>query len=323
MNCACHRLTVHLAAGFESPSDATRRSSKRPASEPATPKQVEERGCSPHAQVRPKYTPEEEKHRYFNMREDRAEAMLRLVRRPRNDDIQFPTRLKHLAVVKRKLINQLRVPTRSNPSFHLYREVDLMSCQASKSVFFDLTRRGPTCRGKSVYYNWETDSNAEIKKWFNLNERRAKGVGQAMLRSHGQVLVMARAPFLVEHQSNEEAEGLKLTCGIMTLHCRGTPRFAPPPDPETDTPDAMAARQQRAEEDTEFAWSLMKELAERGSCTLDRHWYYSLADRYGSTWLSYLTEEMCSSDTEGDFAIPEEAENSPDEQEADPAVQTA
>ena len=81
-----------------------------------------------------------------------------------------------------------------------------MHIQAAKSIFFDLNRTGPTVKGKSVYYNWETDSNATMKAWFALHERRPKGVGQAILRSHGQILVMARAPLLVEHQSNEEAD---------------------------------------------------------------------------------------------------------------------
>ena len=198
---------------------------------PPTPqaKETHDQGCSPHAQVRPKYTPEEEKHKFFNMREDRAEAMLRMVRRPKNDDIQHSTRPKTLAVIKRKLMNQLRVSTRSNPSFHLFREIELLTVQAAKSIFFDLARKGPFVRGRSVYYNWETDSNEEMKKWFSLHERRPAGVGHGILRSHGQVLVMARPPMLVEHQSNEEAEGIKITCGVMTLSSHGVARFAPPP----------------------------------------------------------------------------------------------
>ena len=288
-----------LHTDFHSPSKEDKNVAKRKSiSQPPTPPQAEDRACSPHAQVRPKYTPEAEKHSYFNMREDRAEALLRLVRRPRNDDIQMSTRPKTLAVLKKRLMNQLRVPTRSNPSFHLYREVELMHIQAAKSIFFDLKRTGPTVRGKSVYYNWETDSNATMKAWFALHERRPKGVGQAILRSHGQILVMARAPLLVEHQSNEEAEGIRLTCGVMTLHCSGVARFAPPPDQEVDTPEALKVRQERAEEDTLFAWGLIKELAERGTTDMDRHWYYSLSERFGKTWLSYLTEEIDSSEPE-------------------------
>ena len=69
---------------------------------------------SPHQLVRPYHTPEEQKHKYFNMRADRAEALLNLVRRRQKDDIEQPTRNKVMAVLKRKLINQLRVPTRAN-----------------------------------------------------------------------------------------------------------------------------------------------------------------------------------------------------------------
>ena len=283
---------------------------------PPTPpaKETHDQGCSPHAQVRPKYTPEEEKHKFFNMREDRAEAMLRMVRRPKNDDIQHSTRPKTLAVVKRKLMNQLRVPTRSNPSFHLFREIELMTVQAAKSIFFDLTRKGPFVRGRSVYYNWETDSNEEMKKLFSLHERRPAGVGHGILRSHGQVLVMARPPMLVEHQSHEEAEGIKITCGVMTLSSHGVARFAPPPDPDSDTPEAAKERAARAAVDTAQAWELMKELAERGTSTMDRHWFYSLAQRFGSTWMSYLTEEIDSGPEEtADEEEPEDVNSEPEE----------
>ena len=44
---------------------------------------------SPHKQVRPKYTPEEEKYKLYNMKADPAEAMLNLVRRACKDDLEY------------------------------------------------------------------------------------------------------------------------------------------------------------------------------------------------------------------------------------------
>ena len=290
-------LVIFVPTGFDSPAPH----SKQPVSRSEETRQVTDAASSPHAEVRPKYTPEEQKHRFFNMRNDQVESLLYRVRRPKNDDIDHATRPKTIAVLKRKLINQLRIPTRSNPSFHLYREVDLMTPNAAKAIFWDLKRSGPHLRGKSLYYNWETDDPKVIKQWFSLQDRRKNGIGQAMMRSHGQVLVMARPPFLAEHQSNEEAEGLKVTCGVMTLNCRGVPRFAPPPDPEEDSPNAAEERKKRADEDTAWAWELVKELAERGSCDLDRHWYYALSERFGATWLSYLTEAIDSSPSESEL----------------------
>ena len=302
-----------LPSGFQSPNGRKKRASSRDPTPPPTPEpEMTDRACSPHAQVRPKYTPEADKHAYFNMRADRAESLLMLVRRPRNDDLQKSTRPKTLAVLKRKLMTQLRVPTRSNPSFHLYREVDILPGQAAKSIFFDIPRTGPVLRGNSVYYNWETDNHELMAKWFALHERRKNGIHHAMMRSHGMLLVMARPPLLVEHQSNEEADGIKLTCGVMTLHCRGVPRFAPPPPPDLDNPQEAALRQQRADKDLAVAWELVKELAERETCHLDRHWYYSLAERFGRTWLSYLTEAIDTSESDE----PADLENS-EAEEAD------
>ena len=289
-----------LCPGFESPHHVSKRSRTGQATPPSSPAETTDRACSPHAEVKPKTTPEEDKHRFFNLRADRVESLLMRVRRPRNDDIQMSTRTKTLSVVKRKLMNQLRVPTRSNPSFHLYREIELMHPNAAKSIFWDLQRSGPFLRGNSVYYNWETDDNETMRQWFALHERRAAGIGHGILRSHGQVFVMARPPFLAEHQSNEEAEGVRITCGIMTLNSRGGVRFAPPPDPEMDTPEAAKERRERAEVDTKMAWTLVKSLAERGSCDLCRNWYYSLAERFGSEWLSYLTEAIDTTDDDED-----------------------
>ena len=51
------------------------------------------------------------------------------------------------------------------------------------------------------------------------------------------------------------------------------------------------------------------ELAERESCTLDRHWYFSLAERYGARWRSYL------SDQEGNDSEEIDEENSEDDME--------
>ena len=310
-----YRLLVHpfctqsrtflLPPGLESP-----RQAKKARSAASTPdlSTTAEMSTSPHQLVRPYHTPEEQKHKYFNMRADRAEALLNLVRRRQKDDIEQPTRNKVMAVLKRKLINQLRVPTRANASFHLYREVDLVTCQAAKSVFFDLKRTGPFLRGNSSYYNFETDDHAVMRQWFSLQLPRTNGIGHAMMRSHGQVLVMARPPFLIEHQSNEEeAEGLKLTAGIMTLNCRGTPRYAPPPPPEEDSAALRLERKAAADRDLEVAWSLVMELAEKGSCKLDPHWYLTLGQKFGRTWLSYL------SDQEGMDSEPGEAENSEEE----------
>ena len=230
-------------------------------------------------------------HPDYMMRPERAEKLLNLVRRKKPGEMELSNRLKLMAVLKRKLLNQLRVPTSSNPSFHMYREVDLMTAQAAKSVFFDLRRSGPYLRGKSIYWNFETDCNLTMRRWFSLEERRVTAVGHAVMRSHGQVLVMARPPMLVEHQTHDEAEGIRLTAGMMTLNCRGIPRLAPPPLPENDSEEEAKRRQEAADKDLEVAWGLVKELAERGSCKLDRHWFFSLADRYGACWRSYLSDQ--------------------------------
>ena len=255
------------------------------------------------------------------MRMEKAERLLNLVRRVKPTDMTLSIRPKLMAVIKRKLMNQLRVPTRGNPSFHLYRDVDLMTAQAAKSVFFDLKKKGPFLRGKSIYYNFETDSNQVMKSWFALEERRDTGMGHALLRSHGSVLVMARPPMLVEHQCHDEAEGIKISCGVMTLNCRGVPRFAPPPAPELDTPAAAKERQLAAERDLNMAWRLVQLLAERGTCTLDRHWYYALAERFDNSWLSYLTEECDLSPDTSDGEVIEE--NSEEEEEEAPAAAQA
>lgn len=249
-------------------------------------------------------------HPDYMMRPERAEKLLNLVRRKKWDDLTLSRRPKLLAVLKRKLLNQLRVPTASNPTFHLYREVDLMTAQAAKSVFFDLKKSGPFLRGKSVYLNFETDSNEVLRKWFALENMRNNGFGQGMMRSHGSVLVMARPPLLVEHQQHDEAEGIKMTSGMMTLSCTGVPRFAPPPPPEEDTPEAAQLRVEMADRDLEEAWLLVREIAHRETCPLDRRWYFSLAEKFGREYLSYLSdqegmdsevEEVNSSDDQDDM----------------------
>ena len=258
----------------------------------------------------PMGTPEHLKHEDYNMRAERAEKLLNLVRRVKPSDLRLSTRTKTMAVLQRKLLNQLRVPTSANPSFHLYREVDLLTAQAAKSVFFDLKKKGPFLRGKIVYYNFETDSNSVMKEWFALEKRRENGVGQAMLRNHGQVLVMARPPFLVEHMTHDEAEGLKMTCGLMTLNCRGVPRFAPPPPPDEDTPQLAKQRAELADQDLAFAWGLIQQLAQRGECELDRNWFFCLRERFGPTWLSYLSDcEGQDSESAGELSPSEEEED--------------
>ena len=271
-------------AGFDSP----------PPAKTQRVTEMADSAVSPHQQVRPKYTPEEEKHKLYNMKADRAEAMLNLVRRARKDDLEYSTRGRAIAVVKRKLMNQIRIPTRSRPTFHLYRELDLMTCQAAKSIFFDLKRTGPTRRGKAVYYNFETDSLEVMRAWFKLEERRPTGMGNSLMRGDGSVLVMARPPMLeVEHQSHDEAEGIKITCEIMTLNSRGVPRFAMSIE-EEEIEEELEERRDRlalAKRDTEFAFKLVCDLAELGSCKLDPNWYRTLAKKFGPTWLSYLSDK--------------------------------
>ena len=241
---------------------------------------------SPHLEMRVK-TPEEQKHAFFNLSYDKAEALLL---RTKRKDTELSTRSKILSVLKRKLVNQLRVPTSSNPSFHIYREVDLLHAQAAKSVFWDFKRTGPTKKGKNVYYNWESDDNETIGKWFKLEERRENGIGQAMMRNKGQVLVMARPPFLVEHQENEEAEGIKMTAGLLTLNCRGVARFAPPPPSDQDSPEDQQEREAAAHRDEEYAWSLVKSFALRGE-VMDPHWYRALDRKFpGEHFLNWLQE---------------------------------
>ena len=259
-------------------------------------------GTSPHLDVRPS-TPLDKKHAILNLSLEKAEALLQ---RTRRKDTELSTRSKIIAVLKKKLINQLKVPTSANPSFHLYREVDLLHTQAAKSVFWDFTRTGPTKKGKNLYYNWECDSNETIGQWFKLEERRENGIGQAMMRNKGQVLVMARPPLLVEHQENEETEGVKLTAGLMTLNCRGVARFAPPPPPEENTADDQAAREAAAARDEEYAWGLAKAYALRGE-VMDRHWYRVLHQKFPD--VGFLTWLMESSDEETDSAEATEEED--------------
>ena len=265
---------------------------------------VHEAGTSPHQKVKPEHTPDEEKHKWFNMRADKAEALLDMCYK---SDVELSKRTKIVAVLKRKLAASLLVPTSNNASFHIFKEVELVTAQATRAIFFDLTRTGPTKRGSSVYYNFETDSCNLMRKWFSLEERRENGLGMAMLRNKGQVLVMARPPFLVEHMSNEEAECVKMTAGLMTLNCRGIPRFAPPPPANQDSEEDQKERQRAADAHLTYAWFLIKEMAERG-CQLDRHWYYSLASRFGRTWLSYLSDEDASESEEGSQEVEEEEE---------------
>ena len=54
---------------------------------------------------------------------------------------------------------------------------------------------------------WETDNNTVMRKFYHLEDRRENGIGMGMMRNKGQVFVMARTPFLVEHISNDEADG--------------------------------------------------------------------------------------------------------------------
>ena len=295
------------AAGFDSP--LVKKARKITPQEEA---EVEDSATSPIQ------TPEHWMHADYWMRAEKAEKMLELVKRVKPDFQKLQTRPKLMAVLKRKLINNLRVPTASNPSFHLYREVDLMTAQQARSVFFDLVKKGPFLRGKSIYYNFEADMPDTMTKWFCLEERRENGIGQAMMRSHGSVLVMARPPFLIEHQTHDEAEGIKMTAGIMTLNCRGVPRFAQPPSPENDSPEAARERQKLADRDLSVAWSLVKRLAERGTCHLDRHWFLTMAEKFGAEWKSYLTEDCDmdpdTSDFEEVLEVDSEAEAGPAEE---------
>ena len=97
------------ASGFESPAQKRQRSVVN--DESAAMKE----SATSHA-TSPMPSPE---HPDFMMRPERAEKLLNLVRRKKWDDLTLSRRPKLLAVLKRKLLNQLRVPTASNPTFHL------------------------------------------------------------------------------------------------------------------------------------------------------------------------------------------------------------
>ena len=241
---------------------------------------------SPHLPMRP-FTPEEQKHEFYDMDAGKANWLLH---RANRDGMQHSSRARAISVIKRKLRNQLLTPTSGNPSFHLFREIDLLSVTACKSIFWDFEKKhGPTRRYGTIYTNWEATNNSTLKSWFRLDEKRELGCGQAMLRNKGQVLVMARLPCLVEHQESEECDGIKITCGLMTLNCKGVPRFAPPPPEHEDSPEDQEERMAAAARDEAFAWTLAKEMADRG-CNMDKHWYHQLARRYGKEYLHYMTD---------------------------------
>ena len=140
-------------------------------------------------------------------------------------------------------------------------------------MFFDFKRTGPIRRGNLIYYNWECDSLEEMRNWFRLEEKRDRGLGMAMLRQKLQVLVMARPPLLIEHCEGPETELLKVTCGLMTLNCKAVVRFARAPAESTSADDT--ARLAAATRDEDYAWSLIKEMVERG-VKMDTMWYVTL-----------------------------------------------
>ena len=142
----------------------------------------------PHQAVRLP-TPDEERHKWYNMRADKAEALLDLCYK---SDVTFSSRLKIMSIIKRKLLNALVVPTSGNATFHIYKEVDVITCQAARAIFFALKRIGPVKRHQTVSYHFESESNDLMKSWFGLEERRENGIGQAMLRNKGQVSASSR-----------------------------------------------------------------------------------------------------------------------------------
>ena len=83
-------------------------------------------------------TPENQKHRFYNMSADKAEQLLQMA--GRKDSDQWAPRQKMVSVIKRKLINKMLVPTRANAKFHLYLEIELVPSLAAKSIFFGLKR---------------------------------------------------------------------------------------------------------------------------------------------------------------------------------------
>ena len=78
---------------------------------------------SPMMAVRPKTT-DEEKHKWFNMRADKAAALLDLCYK---SDTVLSTRQKIVAVIKRKLANSLLIPTSANASFHGAMQIEQVS----------------------------------------------------------------------------------------------------------------------------------------------------------------------------------------------------
>ena len=92
-------------------------------------------GTSPHQEVKPARTPEALRHKWFDMDVKKAEFLLDLSHRSDLPDQSFSDRGKLLAIIKRKLINQLLVPTSgAKASYHLWREIEPIKRNAAKSV---------------------------------------------------------------------------------------------------------------------------------------------------------------------------------------------
>ena len=240
-------------------------------------------------------------HRFLRLTEEEAEIVLSRSWRP---NVELCTRGRILRIIAKKVRNRLLVPTKANALYHLYIEIDLLTYQAARSIFFDWTRWNPvfTAGSRTVRVSFAARTHHHTATFLRLHDGHEMGIGPGIFRKRGQTFVMALPPILAEHTSNDETEGITLSCSIMTLHCNGTYRFKTPTATEQETAEEKEEREAAEAVAVDYAWEMVAKKV-RMTCGngMDPRWIKTLAAKTGDKeWEDYLStgDEMSDDSSE-------------------------
>ena len=92
-------------------------------------------------------------HRFLRLTEEEAEMVLSRSWRP---NVELCTRGRILRIVAKKVRDRLLVPTKANARYHIYIEMDLLTYQAARSIFFDWTRWKRRSARRRRRWRWTT-----------------------------------------------------------------------------------------------------------------------------------------------------------------------
>jgi len=132
-------------------------------------------------------------HRFLRLTEEEAEMVLSRSWRP---NVELCTRGRILRIIAKKVRDRLLVPTKANARYHIYIEMDLLTYQAARSIFFDWTRWNPvfTAGSRTVRVSFAARTHHHTATFLRLHDGHEMGIGPGIFRKRGQTFVMGAHP---------------------------------------------------------------------------------------------------------------------------------